>query len=143
MNATAAASAGADAATPGPLSPEVVERLTARVVSGGATVEIAAPLTGARLATLPVTAAGDVATAYERARAAQQAWAKVAPAERAQPFIRFHDAILDRRAEILDLLQLETGKARRHALEEVLDAAGCTLYHARRAPGLLRPRRRQ
>src|SRR5207249_3389038 len=50
---------------------------------------------------------------------------------------------LDRRAEILDIVQLETGKARRHALEEVLDVAGCALYYARRAPRLLAPKHRQ
>lgn len=143
MNATAAASGGVRTDVPGPLDPATAARLTRRVVSGGATVTVSAPLTGAPLATLPASTADDVAAAFDRARAAQRAWADLPPERRAAPFIRFHDAILDRRAEILDIVQLETGKARRHALEEVLDAAGCTLYHARRAPRLLRPRRRQ
>ena len=34
-------------------------------------------------------------------------------------FLRLHDLVLDRQDEVLDLVQLETGKARRHALEEV------------------------
>jgi succinate-semialdehyde dehydrogenase/glutarate-semialdehyde dehydrogenase len=142
MNAPAAASTGARVTVPD-LAADVVERLTSRVVSSGATVPIAAPFTGEPVATLPVSTAADVTAAYEHARAAQESWSRLSPARRAEPFLRFHDAILDRRADILDLVQLETGKARRHAFEEVLDAAACTLYHARRAPGLLRPRRRQ
>ncbi len=127
----------------GPPVPAGLDRLTGRIVSSGATAPIATPFTGAPLVDLPVSGPGDVATAYERARTAQRAWARRSPAERAAPFIRFHDAVLDRREEILDILQLETGKARRHAFEEVMDTAGGTLYHARHAPGLLRARHRQ
>jgi succinate-semialdehyde dehydrogenase/glutarate-semialdehyde dehydrogenase len=140
MTETAASSAEA---TGVPSVPAGIERLTGRVVSSGTTTTVVTPFTGEPFAELPVSDAGDVATAYERARAAQRAWAKLTPAERAVPFVRFHDAILDRRAEILDIVQLETGKARRHAFEEVMDAAGATLHYARRAPGLLRPHRRQ
>ena len=61
-----------------------------------------------------------------------QGLGRAALRERIKPFLRLHDAILDRRDEILDLVQWETGKARRHAFEEVLDVAGCTLYYVRR-----------
>jgi succinate-semialdehyde dehydrogenase/glutarate-semialdehyde dehydrogenase len=141
MSTTAAGSAAGSVT--GPPVPAVVERLTGRVVSSGATTTVATPFTGAPLVELPISSAGDVATAYARAREAQVAWAALSPAERAAPFVRFHDAILNRREEILDILQLETGKARRHAFEEVMDTAGCTLHHARHAPRLLRPRHRQ
>ncbi|GAB3492284.1 succinic semialdehyde dehydrogenase [Nocardiopsis coralliicola] len=56
-------------------------------------------------------------------------------------FLRFHDLVLDRQAEILDIIQLETGKARRHAFEEVYDAAAGPLHYARLAPKLLGRRR--
>ena len=101
-----------------------------------------APFTGEPLATLPVSSPEDVAVAYERARQAQRRWARLRPSERVQPFLRLHDLILKRQREILDILQLETGKARWAAFEEVIDVAGCSLYYARHAPGLLRPRRR-
>lgn len=154
MSATAESPAEASDAGPGeppattpevtaPPVPDGLERLAARVVSSGRTTTVRTPFTGEPLAELPISGPDDVATAYERARAAQREWARRSPAERAAPFIRFHDAVLDRREEILDILQLETGKARRHAFEEVMDAAGCTLYHARHAPGLLRPHHRQ
>jgi succinate-semialdehyde dehydrogenase/glutarate-semialdehyde dehydrogenase len=126
------------------LSTSLIERLTSHIVAGGAdTTTISAPFTGEPLATLPVSKAGDVRTAYERARKAQQAWAALPVRERVKPFLRLSEALVDRREEILDVIQLETGKARRHALEEFLDVALCSLYYARRAEKLLKPRRRQ
>ncbi|MGW0200726.1 succinic semialdehyde dehydrogenase [Nonomuraea sp. NPDC003201] len=113
------------------------------VTSSGRTRHIIAPFTGETLAELPVSDVDDVRRAYEKARAAQDEWARRPVAERARPFLRLHDAILDRRAEILDIVQDETGKARKHAFEEVLDVAGCALHYARRAPGLLAPRARK
>ncbi|MFI7441069.1 succinic semialdehyde dehydrogenase [Nonomuraea indica] len=113
------------------------------VTSSGATRRITAPFTGEPLAELPLSSADDVSAAYAKARAAQAEWAARPVAERVRPFLRLHDALLDRRGEILDIVQNETGKARKHALEEVLDVAGCALYYARRAPRLLAPRRRQ
>ncbi|MGV9596670.1 succinic semialdehyde dehydrogenase [Streptosporangium sandarakinum] len=124
------------------LDPTMVERVARQVVSSGKTQEIIAPFTGEVLAELPVSTADDVRAAHARAREARAAWAALPAAERIRPFLRLHDAILDRREEILDVVQWETGKARRHAFEEVLDVAGCTLYYARRAPGLLETRRR-
>ncbi|RSN00344.1 succinic semialdehyde dehydrogenase [Nonomuraea sp. WAC 01424] len=113
------------------------------VTSSGKTRQITAPFTGEPLAELPISTADDVRLAYERARAAQAEWAARPGVARARPFLLLHDAILDRRDEILDIVQDETGKARKHAFEEVLDVAGCSLYYARRAPGLLAPRGRK
>ncbi|MBO3747105.1 succinate-semialdehyde dehydrogenase (NADP(+)) [Streptosporangiaceae bacterium NEAU-GS5] len=119
-----------------------VARLAGLVTSEGKTQEIRMPFTGEHLADLPISTPDDVRTAYAKARAAQEAWAALPATERIKPFLRLHDAIIDRRSEILDIVQSETGKARRHAFEEVLDVAGCVLYFSRRAPGLLAPRRR-
>lgn len=120
----------------------LVRRLTEAVVSGGATITTYAPFTGNPLAELPTSTAADVTTAYDRARAVRDAWAALPARSRAVPFLRFHDLVLDRQREVLDIIQHETGKARKHAFEEVIDAAAGTLYHARTAPGLLRPHRR-
>src|ERR1044072_5620097 len=94
------------------------------VTSSGKTIEITAPFTGEPLADLPVSGVDDVHEAYEKARAAQAGWAARRVAERARPFLLLHDAILDRRDEILDIVQNETGKARKHAFEEVVVVAG-------------------
>ncbi|MER7505698.1 succinic semialdehyde dehydrogenase [Nonomuraea pusilla] len=113
------------------------------VTSSGETRVITAPFTGEPIAELPVSTPDDVHAAYAAARAAQREWAARPAAERARPFLLLHDAILDRRNEILDIVQDETGKARKHAFEEVLDVAGCALYYARRASRLLAPRARK
>ncbi|HEV7935509.1 MAG TPA: succinic semialdehyde dehydrogenase [Actinomadura sp.] len=125
------------------LGADRIERLTAHIASSGSTTEISAPATGRPLATLPTSTAADVRLAYERARTAQAEWARLPVHERVRPFLRLVDAVVDRRAEILDIVQLETGKARRHAFEEVLDVSLCTLYYARRGPKLLKRRRKQ
>ncbi|HEU5027251.1 MAG TPA: succinic semialdehyde dehydrogenase [Spirillospora sp.] len=126
------------------LPQSLIDRLASHVASGGAeTVTIPSPFTGEPLATVPVTGADEVRAAYERAREAQRAWAALPVSERVKPFLRLSDALVDRREEILDIIQLETGKARRHAMEEFLDVALCSLYYARRAAKLLKPRRRQ
>src|ERR1035438_9292735 len=91
----------------------------------------------------PAATVADRELAIQRARGAQTAWSKCTFAARAEIFLRFHDLLLERQDEVLDLIQWETGKARRHAFEEVLDTAMVTRYYARRAEGLLRPRRRK
>ncbi|MEU7689575.1 succinic semialdehyde dehydrogenase [Microbispora hainanensis] len=125
------------------LDAAMVDRVLTHVSSEGKTREIVAPFTGEVLAEVPISTPEDVRAAYARARAAQETWAALPVRERIAPFLRLHDALLDRRQELLDIVQWETGKARRHAYEEVADVAGCTLYYARRAPGLLEPQRRQ
>jgi succinate-semialdehyde dehydrogenase/glutarate-semialdehyde dehydrogenase len=126
-------------------APEIaVGRLVRRVVTGPmpTIVTTRAPFTGEPVADMPESTPEDVAAAFSRARVAQQAWAQRSPRERAAVFLRFHDALLSRQDEILDIVQTETGKARKHAFEEVLDIANTTRHYARRAGGYLKTRRR-
>ena len=119
------------------------ERLLAQVrCSSGQTVETLAPYTGARLALLPQCASADVEDAFGRARSAQREWAAVPVRERCRIVLRLHDLVLQRQDEIMDLVQAENGKARRDAFLEVADVANTARYYARRAPGLVRARRR-
>ena len=106
-------------------------------------ITVRAPYTGAAIGTIPAGTVADLELAVQRARAAQVAWSQRTFGERARIFLRFHELLLERQDEVLDLIQWETGKARRHAFEEVLDTAIVTRYYARRAEGLLRPRRRK
>jgi succinate-semialdehyde dehydrogenase / glutarate-semialdehyde dehydrogenase len=109
---------------------------------GAGAVVTASPLTGQKLADMPQASVEDVDHIFLTAARAQKHWAATDPMRRVEPFLRFADAILDRQAEILDVLQSETGKVRTHAFEEVLDAAGISRYYGKRAPRLLRTRRR-
>ncbi|NMM25627.1 MAG: succinate-semialdehyde dehydrogenase (NADP(+)) [Phycicoccus sp.] len=127
------------------VDPGLVRRLTARVVCAPApeTVLTHTPMTGAPLALLPQSTPDDVTVAYASARSAQRSWSRTPMPQRARIFLRFHDLVLERQAELLDLIQLESGKARAHGFEEVADTAIVSRHYARRAAGYLRPRRRQ
>ncbi|MER5637121.1 succinic semialdehyde dehydrogenase [Kitasatospora sp. NPDC002227] len=122
----------------------LIARLAKGVTAGpdAEQVHTTAPLTGDRLATLPLSTEQDVATAYEKARAAQQRWAQLPVRHRAAVLLRFHDLLLKRQDEVLDLIQAETGKARLHAFEEVLAAAMAARHYGRKASAYLRDRRR-
>lgn len=120
-----------------------VDRWTARLVaSSGQTVPLSAPATGERLADIPESTPDDVAMAFERARKAQADWARTPVRERAAVLLRFHDLVLDRMNDILDVVQAESGKSRKHAYEEPCDVALNARYYARRARRLLASARR-
>lgn len=106
-------------------------------------IEVRAPFTGAVVGRIPAGREEDIERAIALARAAQASWAALPCSQRARIFLRFHDLLLKRQDEVLDLIQIETGKARAHAFEEVLDAAVVARYYARRAERFLRPRRRK
>ncbi len=61
---------------------------------------------------------------------------------RARILTRFHDLLIDRADTAMDLLQLEAGKARVPALEEVFDTVATTRYYLNTGPRLLRRKRR-
>jgi len=109
----------------------------------GAAIDVFAPATTERIGSVPDCDGGDVAAAVERARAAQAEWAETPATERAAVIDRFGDLVAAHRETLLDLLQLETGKSRRTAVEELFDVpAGCT-YLADEAPGALVDERRR
>lgn len=121
------------------VTPELVARLTRGVAGSGRTANHS-PFTGDRLAELPEATPEDVAEAFAAARAAQPAWAAVPVRARAAVLLRFHDLVLARQAEVLDLIQLETGKARLHAHEEVQAVSIAARHYGRKAPSYLRPK---
>ncbi|MER7202632.1 succinic semialdehyde dehydrogenase [Streptomyces sp. CB01635] len=122
------------------VTPELVAQLTKGVAGSGRTANHT-PFTGEKLADLPESTPEDVTGAFERARAAQAVWAKVPARQRAAVLLRFHDLVLARQAEVLDLIQLETGKARLHAHEEVQAVAVAARHYGRKAPAYLKPKR--
>ncbi|MEU3611020.1 succinic semialdehyde dehydrogenase [Streptomyces sp. NPDC006872] len=122
------------------VTPELVAQLTKGVTGSGRTANHT-PFTGEKLADLPESTPEDVLKAFESARAAQAVWEKTPVRERAAVLLRFHDLVLARQAEVLDLIQLETGKARLHAHEEVQAVAVAARHYGRKAPAYLRPKR--
>ena len=133
------------AAHPASLTPAFISRLTALVAAApdAATRTTDAPYTGAPLADLPISTPDDVEAAFTRARRAQTAWAATPLRERKRIMLRFHDLVLDRRDEALDLMQAESGKTRRDAFLEITDIAINSRYYARSAAKILAPKRRR
>lgn len=116
------------------LEPDYVASLTSRVVSTtGQTVPVSSPLNGQPIAHIPQSSTDDVAAAYATARRAQIAWARTSIDDRAAMLLRLHDLVMDRQEEILDLIVLESGKARKHAFDEPLHIALTARYYARTA----------
>ena len=142
-------SAGSQAiAGPRLLGPRItrrlLERLSARAVTAGPRelLPVEMPATGTVLGHVPRGTADDVAAAAEAARREQLDWRRLPVTQRSQVLLRFATLLLARQDEVLDLIQLENGKARRHAFEEVIDIAQVCRYYARTAPRFLRPHRR-
>jgi succinate-semialdehyde dehydrogenase / glutarate-semialdehyde dehydrogenase len=106
-------------------------------------MDIEKPFTGETLGRVPRCEEDDVQHAVLEARAAQAQWASTSLQERSAIVLRFHDLVLARQDEVLDLIQLESGKARRHASEEVLDVAIVSRYYANTAARHLCPQRRR
>jgi succinate-semialdehyde dehydrogenase/glutarate-semialdehyde dehydrogenase len=143
MTADASATRATTARARG-LDAQLVRRLAARVTAGprAERVTTTAPFTDEPLADLPASDDAAVDAAFATARAAQRAWARRPVPERVRVLLRYHDLVLDRQGELLDLMQLETGKARKHAFEEIADVALVCRHYARTAERLLAPRRR-
>ncbi|MEU3524743.1 succinic semialdehyde dehydrogenase [Streptomyces sp. NPDC038707] len=137
-------SAGPTTGLPATVTPSFLQRLTDRVSAApnAARVTTTAPYTGVPLADLPVSTPDDVEAAFVRARTAQKTWAATPVSERKKILLRYHDLILARQDEALDLMQAENGKTRRDAFLEVVDIGIVSRYYARNAAKYLRPKRR-
>lgn len=109
----------------------------------GERVEVEAPFTGETIGWVAAGSAGDVAEAFRFARRAQKSWAHVPFSERRKIFRRFHDQVLRNRELLCDMVQLETGKNRASAFDEVLDVANNARYYANNVEKFLEPEKRR
>ncbi|MDI3408126.1 succinic semialdehyde dehydrogenase [Streptomyces cavernicola] len=102
---------------------------------------VLAPFDLTPLPAVPACVPEDVEAAVAKARAAQLAWAHTRLSRRADVVLAFHDLLLERQEQVLDLIQWETGKARYHAWQEVAQVAAIARHYARCAPRHLAARR--
>ncbi len=126
------------------VAPGLDARVSRRAITSPSapTHDCITPMTGGVLATVPQSSVENVDVAFRSARAAQVGWAALPVAQRVHFLRRLHDLVLRHQDELMDLIQLESGKARRHAFDEVLDVAGVCRHYARKAPDYLATRRR-
>src|SRR5208282_5219800 len=110
--------------------------------SAQAFVDSINPATGdvtSRVEATPISALPDI---FERARAAQPAWADRSLRERGQMLRKLRDVIFETREEIIEVVTRESGKPRVEAIfAELLLALDTADFLARRAPSWLRPER--
>src|SRR6056297_251399 len=100
------------------LTPDRLEGLADRLQPAtDGTIAVEAPATADRIGSVPACGESDVDAAVAAAREAQPAWATTPVDRRAAVVDRFSDLVVDHRTELLDLLQLETGKSRQTAAE--------------------------
>ncbi|MBC7174197.1 MAG: succinate-semialdehyde dehydrogenase (NADP(+)) [Polyangiaceae bacterium] len=134
-------------ARPASVTPAVIERLVGlvarpRSLEGDGrdtkTSTAPAPFTLEPTVSVPISTSEDVAAAVAIARAAQVAWALRPFKERGEIALRFHDLLLERQDEVLDLIQWETGKARFHAYQEIAQVALLARHYARRGQHYLK-----
>jgi acyl-CoA reductase-like NAD-dependent aldehyde dehydrogenase len=111
--------------------------------TSGRSTSVIAPFTGEVLCELPTSTAQDVTDATSAARVAQQAWFAASPAHRRRILLAGHDRLLADSERLLDLVQLETGKTRGPAYEELFQGASATRYAALAARSVTRTRRRR
>ena len=119
------------AAWPANVSANSLDQLQPHITCTGdrARLPILAPFTLHEIATIPLCNETDVVDAVRRARKAQQDWALVPPQKRANVFRKLHDLVIEGQEEMLDFIQLESGKARHHAFEEIGDTALVARYY--------------
>lgn len=130
---------------PTSLTPRLLDRLIAGATArlGAERVTTLAPYTQVPIADLPMATPDDVIAAFETARRAQRQWRDTPIREREAVILRFHDLVLARQDEVLDLIQVENGKTRRDAFLEVGDVVLTSRYYGRTARALLKPVRRR
>lgn len=127
---------------PSSLTPELLARLTGMVVStSGRTYPLTEVYTGDKVLDLPQSSPEDVETAYVEARKAQAVWASWPLKRRIEVMKAFHELLLAHGLQIADLMQVETGKARRMAFEETCDVLMVTSHYIKAAPRILKEKK--
>ena len=129
--------------TSSPVTPARAAELTSLIrTTSGEHRTTHSPLTGDPIADIPVSSITDVDEAFATARVAQAAWSQTSLRDRKKALLRLHDLVLEHQDELLDLIQLESGKSRAHAFDEVAHLALTARFYARRLKKQIGTRRR-
>ena len=101
-------------------------------------ISVVDPVTGLELHSLEPFSASQVAIEFADARLQQPGWDALGARRRAAIAAKLADLLIENQSEVMDQLQLETGKSRSHAFEEITGALGAISYYAKVAPKLMR-----
>ncbi|MWV51351.1 aldehyde dehydrogenase family protein (plasmid) [Rathayibacter sp. VKM Ac-2803] len=106
-------------------------------------IAVHSPFNGCLVGHLPRTSIAGVDAAFIVAKNAQLSWAERPLSERELVARRFATLVLRNRDQLLDLIQLETGKNRASAFEEIADVSRWASYLGHNAGKVLSDRRRR
>ncbi|WP_435746335.1 succinic semialdehyde dehydrogenase [Nocardioides sp. SYSU DS0663] len=141
--ASGAGPAPAGPPRPASLTDTFLRGLVERVPgSGGATWSLTEVYTGETLVELPQSTPADIERAFAAARSAQQEWAAWPLRKRLKVFKKAHALLVEHAHTTADLIQAESGKNRRMAIEETCDPVMVISHYLKRAPRLLAPVKR-
>lgn len=109
----------------------------------GSRVASPEPFTGRERDRFTNNTEADVEAAFSTARIAGHTWAMQSLEHRTKVLMRLHRALRRHEELLLDVIQYETGKARIHAYDEILDTYNVLRHYAVTAARHLRPQRRR
>jgi len=112
-------------------------RIETSTTGDGRRIPVRAPVVDEEIGSVPELSAADVEAAATPTRAAAADWRATPLTERCAVIERFANRVADNHAELLDLIQLETGKSRIDAFEEVIEVPQSADYYAGKAPEIL------
>ncbi len=126
---------------PASVTDALLARLVARVSSDGSMApwHLTEVYTGEKLVELPQSSPADIERAFAAARSAQAQWARRSVEDRLKVFKKAHQLFLDNAQLTADLIQVESGKNRRMAIEETCDPPMVMGHYLKRAKRLLAP----
>ncbi|NBU23615.1 MAG: aldehyde dehydrogenase family protein [Actinobacteria bacterium] len=101
-------------------------------------ISVINPVNGEVLHELNPYSATDVALEFVEAKKQQPAWNDLGAKTRAKIAAKFADLVIENQDALMDQLQLETGKSRSHAFEEITGGVAAISYYAKVAPKLLK-----
>jgi aldehyde dehydrogenase (NAD+)/succinate-semialdehyde dehydrogenase/glutarate-semialdehyde dehydrogenase len=123
---------------PATITEDLLDRITSRVAAtGGSTWKLTEVYSGEVITALPQSSPADIEGAFAKAREAQKVWAQWPLKKRMKVFKKFHSLLLENNETVVDLIQAESGKARRMAFEETCDVPMAVSHYLKRAPKLL------
>lgn len=113
------------------MSETSIASLVAHIPATDKTVPALNPANGKKIFDLPQLSADQVVDAISNARLAQKDWAQTTVPERTRLLAELRKLLIADETKLMDLLQLETAKARAHAFEETVGAISAASYYAK------------
>jgi len=118
-----------------------LDSLTARIGASSASaterIPVTAPTVNEKIGSVPDLSAADVEAAVARTRSCGADWKAASVTDRAAVIETFANLVADNQDELLDLVQLETGKSRIDAFEEAIGVPQSADYYAGTASAVL------